>query len=188
MTIALIAIARVVNTAWAPMVIVAGIVFFGWLAGRLFLTPPLRRGLAGRLPLIGRVWRATSLAEFCHLLALLLESQLPLPEALRLTGEGVQDSDIDASCRLMASQVESGRSLSQAMEKVRLFPAGLPRLVRWAENQESLPEVLHMAGAMFESAAALIRRSWEPSSMSSACCSCSRWCWFVPACSCRSSP
>ena len=37
------------------------------------------------------------------------------------------------------------------MEKVRLFPVGLPRLVRWAENQESLPEVLHMAGAMFES-------------------------------------
>ena len=125
--------------------------FFGWLAGRVFLTPPLRRGLAGRLPLIGRVWRATSLAEFCHLLALLLESRLPLPEALRLTGEGVQDSDVDASCRLMANQVESGRSLSQAMEKARLFPVGLPRLVRWAENQESLPEVLHMAGAMFES-------------------------------------
>jgi type II secretory pathway component PulF len=150
MTIALISIARIVNTAWAPTVIIAGVVFVSWLAGRLFLTPPIRRALAGRLPLIGRVWRYTSLAEFCHLLALLLESQLPLPEALRLTGEGVQDSDIDASCRVMASQVESGRSLSRAMEKVWLFPAGLPRLVRWAENQESLPEVLHMTGAMFE--------------------------------------
>ena len=73
-----------------------------------------------------------------------------MPEALRLTGEGVQDSDIDASCRVMANQVETGRSLARAMEKVWLFPHGLPRLVRWAENQESLPEVLHMAGAMFE--------------------------------------
>ncbi len=151
MTLALISVARVMNTVWAPITIVAGIMFVGWLAGFIFLTPALRRGLAGRLPLIGRVWRATSLAEFCHLLALLLESQLPLPEALRLTGEGVQDSDVDASCRLMANQVESGRLLSQAMAKVRLFPVGLPRLVRWAENQESLPEVLHMAGAMFES-------------------------------------
>jgi type II secretory pathway component PulF len=151
MTVGLISIARVVNTAWAPVAIIGGIIFSVWLAGYLFLTPPLRRGLAGRLPLIGRVWRATSLAEFCHLLALLLESQLPMPEALRLTGEGVQDSDVDASCRLMANQVDSGRSLSQAMEKVRLFPVGLPRLVRWAENEESLPEVLHMAGSMFES-------------------------------------
>jgi type II secretory pathway component PulF len=151
MTVGLISIARIVNTAWIPVAIVGGILFFGWLAGRVFLPPPLRRGLAGRLPLIGRVWRATSLAEYCHLLALLLESHLPLPEALRLTGEGVQDSDVDASCRQMANQVESGRSLSQAMEKVWLFPVGLPRLVRWAENHESLPEVLHMAGSMFES-------------------------------------
>jgi type II secretory pathway component PulF len=150
MTIALIAIARIVNTAWAPTVIIAGILFLCWLTGRLVLTPPIRRAVASRLPVIGRVWRATSLAEFCHLLALLLESRLPLPEALRLTGEGVQDSDIDASCRVMANQVETGRSLARAMEKVWLFPHGLPRLVRWAENQESLPEVLHMAGAMFE--------------------------------------
>jgi type II secretory pathway component PulF len=151
MTVGLISIARVVNTAWVPVAIVGGMLLLGWLAGRFLLPPSLRRGLAGRLPLIGRVWRATSLAEFCHLLALLLESDLPLPEALRLTGEGVQDADVDASCRLMANQVESGRSLSQAMEKVWLFPVGLPRLVRWAENQESLPEVLHMAGSMFES-------------------------------------
>ena len=150
MTIALISIARIVNTAWAPTLMIVGIVFSCWLAARLFLTPPVRRAVAGRLPLIGRVWRATSLAEFCHLLALLLESRLPLPEALRLTGEGVQDSDIDASCRVMASQVETGRSLARAMEKSWLIPRGLPRLVRWAENQESLPEVLHMAGAMFE--------------------------------------
>jgi type II secretory pathway component PulF len=150
-TIALISISRFVTTAWAPVAICFGIMFFLGLAGRIFLTAPLRRGLAGRLPLIGRVWRATSLAEFCHLLALLLESRLPLPEALRLTGEGVQDSDVDASCRKMANQVEAGRSLSEAMARVRLFPGGLPRLIRWAENQESLPEVLHMAGAMFES-------------------------------------
>jgi type II secretory pathway component PulF len=150
MTVGLIAIARFMRTAWAPIVSVAGIVFVTWLVGRVLLKPPLRRAIAGRLPLIGRVWRATSLAEFCHLLALLLESQLPMPEALRLTGEGVQDSDIDASCRGMANQVELGRSLSQAMQTARRFPVGLPRLVRWAENQESLPEVLHMAGAMFE--------------------------------------
>ena len=153
MTVGLISIARVVNTAWVPVAIVGGMLLLGWLAGRFLLPPALRRGIAGRLPLIGRVWRATSLAEFCHLLALLLESELPLPEALRLTGEGVQDSDVDAACRQMASQVESGRSLSQAMEKVWLFPVGLPRLVRWAENQESLPEVLHMAGSIYEARA-----------------------------------
>ncbi len=85
------------------------------------------------------------------MLALLLESQLPLPEALRLTGEGVQDSDVDASCRIMAKAGRVGPFALASHGQAPLFPVGLPRLLRWAENHESLPEVLHMAGAMFES-------------------------------------
>ena len=42
-----------VNTAWAPLVIVVGDYSVGWLAARVFLPQPLRRGLAGRLPLVG---------------------------------------------------------------------------------------------------------------------------------------
>jgi type II secretory pathway component PulF len=153
LTMVLISIARVVNQVWAPLLIVIGALFCGWLAARVFLPAPVRRGLAGRLPLVGPVWRSTSIAEFCHLLSLLLESQLPLPEAIRLTGEGVQDSSIDAACQLMARDVESGRSLSDAMAKRTLFPRGLSRLLRWAENDKTLPELLQMAGAMYESRA-----------------------------------
>jgi type II secretory pathway component PulF len=153
LTLAMIAISHVVNTVWVPAAILLGVVFFTWLAARLFLNAPLRRSLAARLPIVGAVWRTTSLAEFCHLLALLLESHLPLPEALRLTGEGVQDAELDDSCRIMADEVESGRSLAQAMSEKRLFPSGLPNLLRWAERDTSLPEVLHMAGAMFEARA-----------------------------------
>ena len=75
---------------------------------RTFLTPAVRRSFASRLPLLGTVWRSTSLAEFCHLLALLLESRLPLPEAIRLTGEGVQDADIDRACAPCGSPGRGG--------------------------------------------------------------------------------
>ncbi len=84
------------------------------------------------------------------MLALLLENHLPMPEALRLTGEGVQDADIERACLRMADAVESGQDLARAMAERRLFPVGLPRLVRWGERQGSLTEVLHMAGEMFE--------------------------------------
>ena len=86
MTIALITIARIVNTAWAPTVVIAGVVVFVWLVGRLLLTPPIRRAVASRLPVIGRVWRATSLAEFCHLLALLLEEPVALARGPAVDG------------------------------------------------------------------------------------------------------
>ena len=53
----------------------------------------------------------------------------------------------------MASRVESGEALSRAMASRSRFPIGLARLLRWAENQKSIPEVLHMAGSMFEARA-----------------------------------
>jgi general secretion pathway protein F len=153
LTIALLYFSRVLGSVWPPLAIIGGLIFVAWLLAHTFLTPPVRRSLAGRLPLLGTVWRSTSLAEFCHLLALLLESRLPLPAAVRLTGEGVQDADIENSCNQIASQIEAGRSIAAAMEKFRPFPAGLARLLRWAESQRSLPEVLHLAGGMFEARA-----------------------------------
>jgi type II secretory pathway component PulF len=145
-----IATAHLVQTIWLPVVVVGGAVLCTWVSARVLLSSSKRRSLANRLPLLGPVWRSTSLAEFCHLLALLLESQLPMPEALRLTGEGVQDAEIDSSCRAMASDVEAGRPLSLALRERGLHLLGLAGLVRWAENQKSLPEVLHVAGSMFE--------------------------------------
>ncbi len=174
LTMAVIDVAHVVRTIWIPVLTVGGALLLTWISVRVLLSPPRRRSLANRIPLLGTVWRSISLAEFCHLLALLLESHLPMPEALRLTGEGVQDAEIDSSCRAMARDVESGQPLSLAIKqrgthqalmyksKYWLTPLsfalrergahllGLAGLVRWAEHQKSLPEVLHMAGSMFE--------------------------------------
>ena len=110
--------------------------------------------MAGGIPILGGVWRWTSLAEFCHLLSLLVESRLPLPEALRLTGEGVEDANVEKACLRMAESVESGQSLAMAMSERRVFPEGLPRLMHWGTRQGSLTEVLLMAASMFESRAA----------------------------------
>ncbi len=113
LTIVLMFISQVASRLLIPFVILASVGVCAWLVAEVVLTPGARRSLAARLPLFGSLWRATSLAEFCHLLALLLESQLPLPEALRLTGAGVQDNDINRACELMARNVEAGGNLSQ---------------------------------------------------------------------------
>jgi type II secretory pathway component PulF len=131
----------------------AGVILCAWLSGRFFLPRATRRSIACKLPLLGGVWRSMSLAEFCHLLALLMNGRIPMAEALRLTGQGIEDASIDRDCRLMAERVELGESLSRSMAARQRFPIGLARLLRWAENQKSVPEVLHMAGEMFEARA-----------------------------------
>jgi general secretion pathway protein F len=136
-------------TIWPTLATTGGVLVAGGLAARLFLPPAMTRSLVARVPILGGVAWWTSLAEFCHLLGLLVEHRLPMPEALRLAGEGVQDSGLEATSRLMAEDVEDGKTLAESMALRRGFPPRLPRLIRWGENQGSLPDVLHMAAELF---------------------------------------
>jgi type II secretory pathway component PulF len=137
---------------WALLDVLFGLVA-AYLLFRFMLSAPMRRSLLGRVPAVGGVWRNTSLAEFCHLLGLLLESGVPLTEALRLTGDGVGDASVEAACQVMEKDVAAGLSLSDAVERQRDFPRGLSRLLGWAEKHRGLAESLHIAGEMFEARA-----------------------------------
>jgi type II secretory pathway component PulF len=152
-TIGMIMFSHALRTGWPALLTLGGMIAGLWLLGRLFLKPAMRRSVATKIPIVGSVWRFTSWAEFCHLLALLLETHLPLPDALRLTGEGVQNSDLDRACQLMANDVEHGRTLAESMGAHPHFPTGLPRLLKWAGDQNAIAEILHMAGEMYEARA-----------------------------------
>ncbi len=152
-TIAILNVSHAFALGWQFLLaFVVGVALI-WLFLFVFLDQPHRRALAAWIPVLGPVWRNTSLAEFCHLLALLLESEVPLGDSLRLTGEGVGDTTIDTASRAAAVDVNGGLGLGFALRRQRVFPASLARLLTWAETHQSLPESLRMAGEMFESGA-----------------------------------
>ncbi len=123
------------------------------LTSKFFFGERLSRWFASRIPIIGWVAVWTSLAEFFHLLGLLIESDVPLDEALKLAGGGIRDSDIRITADRLAYEIEQGQTLSQAIGSVRWLPSGLPVLLNWAEGNQSLGETLHLIAGMFESRA-----------------------------------
>lgn len=179
LTIALLMMSHALRT-FAPLIITACLALvFVWAFVGLVASRAARNSLFARAPVIGALWKYTSWAEFCHLLAMLVEARVPLPEALRLTGAAVENSDLEIACRAVAQCVERGVSLSTAMSGNILGPAvdpsgagptsadvkadrdalrairrsmpdGLPRLLRWAEGRAAIAEVLHMAGETFQ--------------------------------------
>ncbi|MFO0908236.1 MAG: type II secretion system F family protein [Isosphaeraceae bacterium] len=153
MTVAVIQIGRLFAMSWAGLVELAIALVVIAVFTRLLTGADQRRGFLSTIPVIGQVWRNTSLAEFCHLLALLLESEVPLPEAASLTAEGIGDARIARACRALSLDLKSGRKLSDALARDPVFPRGLPRLLSWAEGHQSLPGSLHMAGDMYEARA-----------------------------------
>jgi type II secretory pathway component PulF len=149
-TLGMMLVSRVLRAGWPALVVFGGGILVFWLGLRVFVRAADRVSLATQVPVVGRVWRYISWAEFCHLLALLLESRLTLPEAVRLAGEGVENSNLARASVSMADDLERGVTLAQAMRLRREFPPGLSRLLRWATDNNAVAEILHMAGEMFE--------------------------------------
>jgi general secretion pathway protein F len=150
----LMLIAGWVNGVSTGMLAGLGLLVLGMALVFRFAMGPMqrRRALVG-LPLFGRAYRWLSLAEFSRLLALLLEGQMPLTEALPLAGEGSSDVELEEACRELTARVARGDRLSEAVADLEVFPATLSQILGWAEGQRTLPEALVMAAEMFEARA-----------------------------------
>jgi general secretion pathway protein F len=119
------------------------------LIGRLALGAVRWRRLLSTAPLFGPLWHWAGVAEMTRLLAVLLERQVPLPEALRLAGEGTGDANVRHACRLMSEGAAEGRPLSELIEESRRLPAALVPLAAWGERAGELPAALRSASDHF---------------------------------------
>jgi type II secretory pathway component PulF len=102
------------------------------------------------LPLIGSTWHWTGVAEMLRSLSLLVEHQIPLPEALRLTGGGIGDAYVGGLCRDLAVRVEGGTPLFLAIIQQRSLPLSIVPLVRWGQQSGAVADGLRSAAEMLE--------------------------------------
>ena len=112
-----------------------------------------RRRFVYHIPLIGPALRWAALARFSDLLALLIENQVPLPEALKLAGDGSHDAQIREASHKIAQRTEAGEPLRQAAREFGRFPASFLHTLSWEDHETALPDSLHAAADMFESRA-----------------------------------
>lgn len=115
----------------------------------LVLGPGQWRGGWKRLPLIGPAWRWTAQAEFCQLLSLLVERNMPLPAALRLTADGLTDESVAAASRRLAAAVERGVPLGTAVGGERTFARTLSPWLGISQQSGALADGLATAAEMF---------------------------------------
>ena len=103
------------------------------------------RSFLSRAPWMGRMLQYSRAATFLDVLALLVEHQTPLPEAVVLAAESSGDPETLHSARQLATAIESGQSLPEAA------PA-FPPLVGWllmaaGRGEALLPALRHAAAA-----------------------------------------
>ena len=81
------------------------------------------------LPGVGGLLRDLRFSTLARMMSLLIERQVPLPEAVRIAGACCGSRSLDRACQAAAATLESGRPLSQKMAR-RWSRGQLPPLLR----------------------------------------------------------
>jgi general secretion pathway protein F len=100
------------------------------------------------IPVIGRCFRYAALNDLCRLLALLAESGLPLPRALRFAGSASEDQWLSRQCQLIAMDIEDGSPPATAVMMADL-PSSLGQVFRTARSEKTFAEALRGLADIF---------------------------------------
>jgi general secretion pathway protein F len=129
-------------TWWIFALLIAG-AFFG---AREWLSKPanglrLDAALLG-LPLFGRLLQAQGTERFSRTLGMLLSNGVPLPNALVLTKDVMQNRVMADAVAEAAASLREGESLAHLLAQSKRFPDVTVDLVRIGEETGKLPEML----------------------------------------------
>jgi general secretion pathway protein F len=96
-------------------------------------------------PVISRLVRGANVARFTRTLSILLDSGVPLLEALSLSQEVVSNCLLRQAVVDASEEVRQGGSLSAALGKSGLFPPMMVHLIASGENSGQLAQMLNRA-------------------------------------------
>ena len=117
-------------------------------------TPPLRDrrdGVLLRLPLIGRFMRMATAAQYLRTLALVINSRLPLTEALRFAAGVINVTRFRTDAEDAGEALRRGESLSTALERLPFLHPVARQLVQAGEASARLGPMTERAAVLAES-------------------------------------
>jgi general secretion pathway protein F len=118
------------------------------------------------IPLVGTLLRSARLAGFAELLGILVDHEVPLPEALRLAGEASSDPLTRASSRRVQEFLSNGVPLAEALRGRGLVPEWVAWMMGLGERRGTLGKSLHQIADIYrrqvEMRAALLRSVLPP--------------------------
>ncbi len=103
-----------------------------------------------RVPLVGRLLRASEAARFTRTLAILLGSAVPMVDALKVAARVVATIPVREAILQAAAQVREGKSLAKSLQGGRWLPAVALQLIDSGEQSGDLAFLLDQAADIQE--------------------------------------
>lgn len=139
---------------WGPGVQIAVVLTFVWWAYRSsqssLLEPASAGKLFGWLPWLGSMVRSYRQAAFAEMLHILIQHDLPLPQAIRLAAEAAGTSRTRRGAEQIASAIERGDKLGGSVDRAPGFSPVLEWLLRSGHDTGTLQSALRHAADAYQ--------------------------------------
>ncbi len=134
-------------------VIVLGMGAVAFFLHRYYKTYKGRRqidALTLKMPVLGELVRKIAVARFCRTLGTLIQSGVPILEALAITARTAGNSIIEDAIMATRKSIEEGRTISGPLEETGVFPSMVVQMISVGEQTGALDVMLSKIADFYE--------------------------------------
>jgi type IV pilus assembly protein PilC len=137
---------------WWPVIllvlavlVLVGVAVLGGQRGKL-----KRDTLLLRLPAIGGLVHLAAIERFCRVLAALVHTGVPLPDAVHVAAESTNNLVFQSKLATAREAMMRGEGLARPIAATEIFPPAARQMIRVGESTGSLDSQLHNAAIFYE--------------------------------------
>lgn len=102
------------------------------------------------VPIFGELVRMNAIARFSRTLGTLLQSGVPILDALRITRDTISNSVVMNAIDMVHDRVKEGEGVSTPLERTKVFPSMVTSMIDVGEETGELPEMLNRVADTYE--------------------------------------
>lgn len=124
-----------------------------WFSFDFFQMRGTRRRLLNAIPIFGRILSYTSIAQFCRMLATMIDAKIKLPEALELAAQSTRDPNLIEGCEILKKRINEGFTLTEVSTETSHFTKNFAHIFRWQDRPELFIDSLRASSNIFQAKA-----------------------------------
>lgn len=151
LTQVLLSISSFITHFW--FLVVAALIGLG-LALRSYIKTETGRKMADsfklNMPLFGKIFRKVYMARFARTLGTMLQSGIPMLEALRIVKNAINNVHVEEVLEKSMQGVKGGKALSSTLEDKPEFLALVPQMIKIGEQSGAIDSMLDRVATYYE--------------------------------------